>query len=118
MFSLKYKNVHWTQLMFKQVSNRGNTNPKWLIDIIKCKRRIQNGLRCLASDTRIKSENAYIQLLQLDSPSNLLTTLNTNTTNGLLIRHATKKKYTIWVERFSATNSKLKQKTGLKPFPN
>ena len=54
--------------MKKQVSNRGNTKPRWLVDIIKRKRRIQNGLRYLSSDTRIRTENAYIQLLQLDSP--------------------------------------------------
>ena len=54
--------------MKKQVSNRGNTKPRWLVDIIQRKRRIQNGLRYLASDTRIRTENAYIQLLQLDSP--------------------------------------------------
>ena len=54
--------------MKKQVSIRGNTKPRWLADIILRKRRIQNGLRYLASDTRIRTENAYIQLLQLDSP--------------------------------------------------
>ena len=54
--------------MKKQVSNFGNTKPKWLIDIILQKRRIQNGLWYLASDTRIRTENTYIQLLQLDSP--------------------------------------------------
>ena len=26
-----------TAAMYKQVSNRGNTKPKWLIDIIQCK---------------------------------------------------------------------------------
>ena len=64
-----FTNIHKldTAAMCKQVSTRGNTKPRWLIELIQCKRRLQNGLCLLASDTRIRTENAYIQLLQLDS---------------------------------------------------
>ena len=54
--------------MYKQVSTSGNTKPRWLIKLIQRKCRLQNGLHLLASDTRIRTENAYTQLLKLDSP--------------------------------------------------
>ena len=44
--------------MYKQVSNRGNTKPRLLINLIQCKHRLQNSLPLLALDTRIRTENA------------------------------------------------------------
>ena len=45
-------------IKYKQVSNRGNTKPRWLVQLIQLKRRYQNGLRKLASDSRKKREEA------------------------------------------------------------
>ena len=57
-----------TAAVYKQASTRGNTKPQSLVSLIKKKRKLQNGLRILASDTRIRTENSFAMLLQLDSP--------------------------------------------------
>ena len=55
-------------IQLKETSSRGNTKPRWLVSLIKNKRRIQNGLRILSSDTRIRAEN--LALLNLPIPQN------------------------------------------------
>ena len=49
-------------ILHKEVSQR-NTKPRWLVDLIQKKRRLQNKLRSLASDTRIIAENTAQQLI-------------------------------------------------------
>ena len=56
-------------IQFKQVSNRGGTKPRWLIKLIQHKRRYQNGLRKLASDTRKKREEAINTILNAPNPN-------------------------------------------------
>ena len=46
-------------ISYKLISNRGNTKPRKIINLIKQKRKLENGLRKLASDTRKKREEAY-----------------------------------------------------------
>ena len=50
---------------YKQVSNRGNTKPRNIINLIKQKRNIETGLRKLASDTRKKKEEAFQSIFDL-----------------------------------------------------
>ena len=57
-----------TAAMKKQVSNRGNTKPKWLVDIILQKRRIQNGLRYLASRHQNKNRKCQHPTLTTGLP--------------------------------------------------
>ena len=56
-------------IQFKQVSSRGGTKPRWLIQLIQQKRRYQNGLRKLASDTRKKREEAIKIILNTPNPN-------------------------------------------------
>ena len=56
-------------IQFKQVSSRGETKPRWLIQLIQQKRRYQSGLRKLASDTRKKREEAINTILNIPNPN-------------------------------------------------
>ena len=51
-------------ISFKQKSLRGNTKPRYIVDLIKSKRRIQNKLRTLDTNTRIRGENMLNLCLQ------------------------------------------------------
>lgn len=53
------KNQLNVSITYKLASNRGNTKPRKIINLIKQKRKLENGLRKLASDTRKKREEAY-----------------------------------------------------------
>ena len=50
---------------YKQLSTRGNAKLRFIINMIKHKRRLENGLKRLASDTRIKKEEAYSKMFSL-----------------------------------------------------
>ncbi len=52
-------------ITYKLASNRGNTKPRKIINLIKQKRKLENGLRKLASDTRKKREEAYQVIFDL-----------------------------------------------------
>ena len=67
---------------YKQVSSRGNTKPRNMINLIKQKRNIETGLRKLASDTRKKRVEAY-QIIFDFYPTQLKF-------------HYTKKEYNFW----------------------
>ena len=50
---------------YKQISSRGNTKPRNIINLIKQKRNIETGLRKLASDTRKNKEEAFQSIFDL-----------------------------------------------------
>ena len=52
-------------IQYKTVSKRGNTKPKHVIDMIKYKRKLENGIRKHASDTRKRKEEAYTKIFSL-----------------------------------------------------
>ena len=68
IFTNVQKFAFQNSIQYKQVSSRGNTKPRWLIQLIQQKRRYQNGLNKLASDTRKKREEAINTILGLPQP--------------------------------------------------
>ena len=62
-------------ISFKQKSLRGNTKPRYIVDLIKSKRRIQNKLRTLDTNTRIREENMLNLCLQRP-PVNQIPSMN------------------------------------------
>jgi len=69
-------------IQHKQASNRGNTKPRALVNLIKHKRKLETGLRKLASDTRKIKESIYTQIFELNS--------------NPLTYHYTKREYEYW----------------------
>ena len=65
VFTNAQKLAFHNSIQYKQISNRGGTKPRWLIQLIQTKRRYQNGLRKLASDTRKKREEAINTILNI-----------------------------------------------------
>ena len=65
LFTNIQKYAFENSINFKQVSQRGNTKPRYIIELIKQKRRLENGLRKMVSDTRKKKEEAYTIIFSL-----------------------------------------------------
>ena len=63
-FTTVQQNAFLGAINFKQKSIRGNTKPRHIVELIKAKRRIQNKLRALESNTRIRGANIFNTFVQ------------------------------------------------------